>query len=226
MVAEHCGWVDEIHNLYLQGRVIQIWAHTQTVISFVIFLGLPWQTYLKLSHNHSLPFPIHCFLPIIPSNAMLELLTALLSKLTHDAWFIPGALTSALCFSWYSVLWTNHINHTHFTVFTNMTYDLLVDITFTFSSSSKHKRGVPWRTLVTRRSLLFHTFTFATTQFSGLCRRYSSHHTFYLMLIFRSSYLDTFFLCMFSQDIFYLVFISQQFYVSNMCCTCNFHTPL
>jgi hypothetical protein len=199
MVAEHCGWVDEIHTLYLQGHVIQIRAHTQTVISFVIFLGLPWQTYLKLSHNHSLPYPIHCFLPIIPSNAMLELLTALLSKLTHDAWFIPGALTSALCLSWYSVLWTNHINHTHFTVFTNLTYDLLVDI----------------------------TFTFATTQFSGLCRRYSSHHTFYLMLIFRSSYLDTFFLCMFfSQDIFYLVFISQQFYISNKCCTCNFHTPL
>lgn len=76
--------------------------------------------------------PIHYSPPILPSNALPELLTASLNKLTQDAWLELGTLTLVICFSWYSILWFDHINHTHFTSFTNTIYELLADIPFIF----------------------------------------------------------------------------------------------
>jgi hypothetical protein len=135
-------------------------------------------------------------LPILPSNAVPQLLTASLNKLTHDAWLELGALTSVRCLIGYSILWTYHINHTHFTFFTNTMYELSADITFTFT--------VTW--------------------FSGLCRLYSSYHIVNIMFIFHSSHLDTFLsACSSGKILFHLVFIFQHVFVCHKCCTCNFH---
>jgi hypothetical protein len=130
--------------------------------------------------------PIHYSPPILPTNAVPELLTASLNKLTQDAWLELGTLTLLICFSWYSVLRIDHINRTHFTSLTNTTYELLAGITFIFT----------------------------TTWFSALCRLYSSHHMFNIMLIFHLSHLAKFFsACSCGKILLCLVFTSQQFCV-------------
>lgn len=170
------------------GSCIHISVHTQTVISFVIFLSLTQAT-LSQIRPWPQPFtsnPIHYFPNFLPSNAVPQLPRASLNKVTQDAWLEQGTLTLVICFSWYSILWIDHINHTLFTSFTNTIYELLADITFIFT----------------------------TTWFPALCRLYSSHHTFNIMLIFHLSHLGTFFsACSCGKILLYLVFTSQQFFV-------------
>jgi hypothetical protein len=96
-----------------------------------------------------------------------ELLATSLNKLTHDAWLELGTITLVICFCWYSILWIDNINRTHFTSFTNTIYELLADITFIFNT--------PW--------------------FSALCWLYSSHHTFNIVILSLVT-LGNIFLCM------------------------------